>query len=76
LQRPLIYRANREVGAAFGAARLGWLGANKADPFTAFAMPPIETVIEPDPALATSYVKKQEIFRNLYRRLEDMFETL
>jgi xylulokinase len=76
LQRPLIYRTNREVGAAFGAARLGWLGANKADPLTAFAIPAIDTVIDPDPDLVARYVKKQETFRKLYRRLEDMFETL
>jgi xylulokinase len=76
LQRPLIYRANREVGAALGAARLGFLAANNTDPQTAFTMPPIENVIEPDPALMDSYVKKQQTFRNLYHRLEDMFETL
>jgi xylulokinase len=76
LQRPLNYRVNREVGAALGAARLGYIAANNSDPQTAFAMPPIETVIEPDPALVNAYMKKQQTFRKLYHRLEDMFETL
>ena len=76
LQRPLIYRANREVGAALGAARLGYIAANNCDPQTAFAMPSIENIIEPDGALMNSYAKKQQTFRNLYHRLEDMFETL
>jgi xylulokinase len=76
LQRPLNYRVNREVGSALGAARLGYIAANNCDPQTAFAMPPIETVIEPDPELVNAYVKKQQVFRKLYYRLEDMFETI
>ena len=75
LQRPLNYRLNREVGAALGAARLAYIAANNCDPQNAFAMPPIETVIAPDPALVHAYAKKQIRFRQLYHRLEDMFET-
>jgi xylulokinase len=76
LQRPLNYRVNREVGSALGAARLGFIAANNLDPLTAFVMPPVETVIEPDPELVNAYVKKQQVFRKLYLRLEDMFETV
>jgi xylulokinase len=73
LSRPLIYRNNREVGAALGAARLAWLAANPSDPDTAFATPAIETVIESDPNLADSLAKKREVFKKLYDRLEDVF---
>ena len=73
LQRPLIYRANREVGAALGAARLAWLSSNPRDAETAFATPEIETVIECDPELATNYIKKRKIFQTLYHRLADVF---
>ena len=73
LQRPLIYRANREVGAALGAARLAWLSSNPRDAETAFATPAIETVIECDAELATNYIKKRKIFQTLYHRLADVF---
>jgi xylulokinase len=73
LQRPLIYRANREVGAAFGAARLAWLAANPCDPQTAFVTPAIESVVEPDAASTDLYLNKRNTFKKLYDRLEDVF---
>lgn len=74
LQRPLIYRSNREVGAALGAARLAWLAANPSDPDTAFATPAIETVVESDPNLAALLAGKRKVFQKLYGRLEDIFQ--
>jgi xylulokinase len=73
LNRPLHYRANREVGSALGAGLLAWLAANNIEAKNAFAMPPIEITITPDPELTESFIVKQAVFRNLYRRLEDMF---
>jgi xylulokinase len=73
LGRPLIYRANREVGSALGAARLAWLASNPRDAVTAFATPEIETVVECDPELSARYAKKREIFKLLYVRLADVF---
>lgn len=73
LQRPLIYRANREIGAALGAARLAWLSQHDCDPQTAFAESPIETIIQPDTALAAHYLQKRETFKLLYQRLHDLF---
>jgi xylulokinase len=73
LQRPLIYRINREVGAALGAARLAWLSVNPRDAETAFATPEIETVVECDPELAANYINKRKIFQTLYHRLADVF---
>jgi len=76
LQRPLTYRRNREVGSALGAARLAWLATNPCDPQTAFTSPAIECIVEPDSALQNQYVQKRETYRELYRRLSDMFITL
>jgi xylulokinase len=73
LKRPLIYRLNREVGSALGAARLAYLSVNNVNPDHAFEMPPVETVIEPDPDLVQQYAKKRAVFQQLYRKLEDMF---
>lgn len=73
LNRPLIYRADREVGGALGAARLAWLGINKADPQTAFTSPVIEKIIEPDKDLVTMYQEKRQIFNKIYRSLKPLF---
>jgi xylulokinase len=73
LQRPLIYRADREVGAALGAARLAWLAANPSDPQSAFITPAIEHVMEPDADNTDQYFQKRKTFKKLYDRLEDIF---
>lgn len=73
LQRPLIYRTSREVGSAFGAARLAWLAVNKADPETAFISPAIEKIIDPDSELCEQYLKKREVFKQLYFSLQNIF---
>jgi xylulokinase len=75
LQRDLIYRTNREVGSALGAARLAWLAANPRDAETAFTTPDAEIVVNSDPELAERYIHKRKVFQKLYVRLEDMFET-
>jgi xylulokinase len=76
LNRPLIYRADREVGGALGAARLAWLGINKADPQTAFAARPIEKIIEPNKELVEIYSAKKKNFKNLYKSLTDIFKLI
>jgi len=76
LQRPIIYRSNREVGAAMGAARLAWLAKNPCDVRTAFKTPSIETIVEPDAELSNNYVRKYETFKKLYRAVEELFPAL
>lgn len=66
LNRPLIYRKNRMMGAAFGAARLALYGK----PFTPS---PIDFVVEPDTSLADSYQKKRERFNQIYNHLKEVF---
>lgn len=73
LGRPLTYHAGGEVGPAFGAARLGRLAATGEDPLAVCMPPPVDHVIEPDPALAAAYGDKLARFRRLYRELKDEF---
>jgi xylulokinase len=73
LQRPLIYRHNRDVGAALGAAKLAWLALHPCDPEKAFSTPAVEKIIQPDPAQSDYYVEKRQLFRKLYQRVEDLF---
>ncbi|MEO8400643.1 MAG: xylulokinase [Gammaproteobacteria bacterium] len=73
LQRPLIYRSNRDIGAALGAARLAWLGINRCDPQSAFVSPPIEKIIEPNTEKIDFYAEKRQKFQKLYHCVEDLF---
>ncbi len=74
LNRPLIYRHNREAGAAAGAALLAWLAVNKHDPLTAFSTPETEAIIEPDSRLLKNYEKKYSIFKELYQNLKAIYK--
>ncbi len=73
LERPLIYRSNREVGAALGAARLAWLAIQQVDPRSAFTLPPIEKIIEPDIQEIARYKEKRHTFKKLYQQVEGLF---
>lgn len=73
LNKPLVYRKNREVGAALGAARLAWLGVNPCDPKTAFVEPPIEKVIQPDRELVEIYAEKRTVFKKLYQNIKNLW---
>lgn len=55
-----------ELGAAFGAARLGLIAATGADPTEVLTRPRIVHVIEPDPARAEGYRAAFEKWRALY----------
>ncbi|ACB97348.1 xylulokinase [Beijerinckia indica] len=63
---PLHRVAQGEVGAAFGAARLGRLAATGESP-TAVCRPPaiLETIV-PTPAFTRTYAERYERWRNLY----------
>ena len=63
LKRPLTYRKVREVGAAFGAAKLAWMSDF---PSRVVAEPEIEKVLQPNDDLILDYEKKYQTFKNLY----------
>lgn len=66
LQLPVDIPADGEFGAAFGAARLGLIAAEKADPFTICAPPDTGAVIEPDVRLAGAYTDAYQRYRASY----------
>lgn len=76
LQKPLTYRAHREVGSALGAARLAWLGYHAVDAKKAFAPSAIEKVIAPQSTPQDELIAKYEIYRALYQRNKDLFPKL
>lgn len=75
LNKPLIYRSNRDVGAALGAARLAWLAINPSDPEQAFVTQPIERIIEPDMNHVNYYQEKHWKFKKLYQSTKELFHS-
>ncbi|MCC2687895.1 MAG: xylB [Rhizobiaceae bacterium] len=58
--------AEGDFGAAFGAARLGLVAAESADPFAVCLAPEIEESIEPDRALSGAFEDAYLRYRALY----------
>ncbi|OGT47960.1 MAG: xylulokinase, partial [Gammaproteobacteria bacterium RIFCSPHIGHO2_12_FULL_38_11] len=69
LKRPLTYRKVREVGAAFGAAKLAWMSDF---PSRIIAEPEVEKVLQPNEDLMLQYEKKYREFKKLYH---DVFKN-
>jgi len=63
---PVEVPAEGDFGAAFGAARLGLMAAEAADPASACAPPAIEAVHEPDRNLEPAYADAYGRYRALY----------
>jgi xylulokinase len=66
LQIPVDIPADGDFGAAFGAARLGLIAAEKADPYEVCTAPATAETIEPDAKLAGVYAQAYERYRALY----------
>ncbi len=66
LDRPLDLTAEAEVGAAFGAARLGMAAHTGADPTGLMFPPAVATTVEPDAALVPRYAEAYGRYRALY----------
>lgn len=63
---PVGIPADGDFGAAFGAARLGLIAAENADPFAVCTAPATSETIEPDTRLAAAYAEAYQRFRDLY----------
>ncbi|KQZ93904.1 xylulose kinase [Mesorhizobium sp. Root157] len=63
---PVDVPADGDFGAAFGAARLGLIAANDADPHAICTPPPTAETIEPDTALAGGFADAYQRYRALY----------
>jgi xylulokinase len=66
LDIPVDIPADGDFGAAFGAARLGLIAADGADPLAICTPPAIAATIEPDAALADAYKQAYQRHRALY----------
>lgn len=68
---PIAVPEDGDFGAAFGAARLGLVAAEGADPFEVCAPPAIREVIEPVPALTESYAAAHAAYCDLYPAIKE-----
>jgi xylulokinase len=68
----LEYFAGGEVGPALGAAKLARMAVTGASAAEACTRPPVDFVIEPDPALAERLQPKLEKFRRAYAAICDL----
>jgi xylulokinase len=71
LNVPIDVPAEGDVGAAFGAARLGLIAAEGADPLEVCRPPEIDATIAPDPAAADSYRDALQRYRALYPAIKE-----
>ena len=68
---PIAFPAAGDLGAAFGAARLGLVAADGADPFTVCSPPVFRETIEPIESLRESYTHAHAAYRDLYPAIKE-----
>ncbi len=69
LGMPVELPASGDFGGAFGAARLGLMAATGAGAEVA-TPPPVERVVEPDPALAPAFAEAHGRYKDAYAALK------
>jgi xylulokinase len=75
LNRPLDIPKDGDYGAAFGAARLGLIAAENADPAEICTAPPIAATIDPRRDLTTAYDDAYGRYRALYPAIKEVFKA-
>lgn len=68
---PIAVPEDGDFGAAFGAARLGLIAAENADPFEVCAPPAIREVIEPIAELSDAYSAAHATYCDLYPAIKE-----
>jgi xylulokinase len=71
LNVPIDVPAEGDFGGAFGAARLGLIAAESADPIAVCRPPAIRESIEPDPASSEAYAAAFRRYRALYPAIKE-----
>lgn len=71
LDLPIAVPEDGDFGAAFGAARLGLVAAENADPFEVCAPPAIREVIDPIPELTDAYSTAHATYCDLYPAIKE-----
>ncbi|WP_099865500.1 xylulokinase [Pararhizobium haloflavum] len=74
LDMPVDIPADGEFGAAFGAARLGMIAAEGADPFSVCAAPHTARTIEPTSRLTGSFADSYARYRKAYPAIKGVFQ--
>jgi len=64
-----------DFGAGLGAARLGLIAAEGADPFAICTQPKIIETIEPDRSLVPAYAESYATYRRLYPAIKEAMKT-
>jgi len=72
---PVDVPADGDFGAAFGAARLGLIAAEAADPLVVCAAPATAETIEPSKALTNAYEAAYHRYRALYPAVKEAGAT-
>ena len=70
IDRPVDVLQDGEFGAAFGAARLGLIAAEKEDPVAICKSAPVARTIEPVRNLVDRYKDAYQCYKNLYPALQ------
>jgi xylulokinase len=73
LNRPLTLRSGGELGAAYGAARLGQLAATGQDPAEICRVPPVIDTVAPAAPLRERLQRRRPQFASLYEQLKTSF---
>ncbi|MCP4380667.1 MAG: xylulokinase, partial [Hyphomicrobiales bacterium] len=68
---PIAVPEDGDFGAAFGAARLGLIAAEDADPFAVCAPPAIREVVEPIASLIEPYAAAHAAYCDLYPAIKE-----
>ena len=63
---PLLIPSDGDFGGAFGAARLGFVASEGADPYEVLSPAPVERTIEPDAGMAAYHAESVARYRALY----------
>jgi xylulokinase len=66
LDIPVDIPADGDFGAAFGAARLGLIAAENADPHEVLTPPQTAETVEPEPGLSSAYADAYRRYKALY----------
>ena len=68
---PIDVPAEGDFGGAFGAARLGLIAAEGADPVEVCRQPQIRDTVAPDPRIADAYAAAFRRYRALYPAIKE-----
>jgi len=69
METPLAYLRGGEVGPALGAARLAQLAVDGGHPSDVCVPPPVDRIVEPDPADVALLAPRKAAFRAAYSRI-------